>query len=101
MMKRIFIPTALFCLLAMALGLGTGCASHMNPRESLAAVQRAPKGSPRLLAVYQPWFGQKDHIDVGYSCHDPKVLRQQIARAQEMNISGFVVNWYGPRKEFE
>jgi hypothetical protein len=101
MMKRIFVPTALFCFLALALGLATGCASHMNPRESLAAVQRAPEGSPRLLAVYQPWFGQKDHIDVGYSCHDPKVLRQQIARAREMNISGFVVNWYGPRKEFE
>jgi hypothetical protein len=29
------------------------------------------------------------------------VLRQQIARAKELNISGFVVNWYGPRKEFE
>jgi hypothetical protein len=29
------------------------------------------------------------------------VVRQQIAKAREMNISGFVVNWYGPRKEFE
>lgn len=54
-----------------------------------------------LLAVYQPWFGSSSHINVGYSCHDPNVLRQQITGAREMNISGFVVNWYGPRKEFE
>ncbi len=83
-----------FCLLLLA-----GCA-RPNSRESLASLQ-APAGSPMLLAVYQPWFGQKGHINVGYSCHDPNVLREQIARAKEMNIGGFVVNWYGPRKEFE
>ena len=38
---------------------------------------------------------------MGYSCHDPSALRQQIAKAKELNIGGFVVNWYGPRKEFE
>ncbi len=54
-----------------------------------------------LLAIYQPWFGNGEHINVGYSCHDPIVLRQQIARARELNIGGFVVNWYGERKQFE
>jgi hypothetical protein len=93
------LAMAMLSLLMMA--GATGCAAKINPRESLAAQGRAPEGSPRLLAVYQPWFGQKAHIDVGYSCHDPNVLRQQIARAKELNISGFVVNWYGPRKEFE
>ena len=87
--------------LAALLILSTGCA-RPNAREALAGVMpRAPEGSPRLLAIYQPWFGQKAHINVGYSCHDLNVLRQQIARAREMNITGFVVNWYGPRKEFE
>jgi|GEM_PF-483287 hypothetical protein len=93
------LAMAMLSLLMMA--GATGCAAKINPRESLAAQGRAPEGSPKLLAVYQPWFGQKAHIDVGYSCHDPNVLRQQIARAKELNISGFVVNWYGPRKEFE
>jgi len=87
-----FIFLALLCILA-------GCA-RPNPRESLATMQ-APAGSPTLLAVYQPWFGNPAHINVGYSCHDPNVLREQIARAKDMNIGGFVVNWYGPRKEFE
>lgn len=93
------LAMAMLSLLMMA--GATGCAAKINPRESLAAQGRAPEGSPRLLAIYQPWFGQKAHIDVGYSCHDPNVLRQQIAKAKELNISGFVVNWYGPRKEFE
>src|SRR5262249_14195578 len=70
-----------------------GCA-RANPRESLASVQRrAPEGSPKLLAIYQPWFGQSSHINVGYSCHDPNVLRRQIASAKELNIRGFAVNW--------
>lgn len=98
-MKRIFTSIGILLLLAAAL-LITGCAKA-NVRESLAAQMRAPDGSPMMLAIYQPWFGQKSHIDVGYSCHDPNVLRQQISRARELNISGFVVNWYGPRKEFE
>jgi glycosyl hydrolase family 99 len=88
----------LFTVIVVSLAIA-GCA-RPNTRDSLASMQ-APEGSPMLLAVYQPWFGNKDHINVGYSCHDPNVLRQQISHAREMNIGGFVVNWYGPRKEFE
>src|SRR5947199_3231442 len=95
MMKRLFIFLGTFSLFLPVLG----CA-RPNLRESLTAMQ-APAGNPMLLAVYQPWFGNKGHINVGYSCHDPNILRQQIAKAKELNIGGFVVNWYGPRKEFE
>jgi len=76
-----------------------GC-MRLNPRESLVHVPTLG-GGPLLLAIYQPWFGNREHIDIGYSCHDPAVVLQQIAHAKELNISGFVVNWYGPRKEFE
>jgi hypothetical protein len=94
-MSRNFPITAI----ALSLAAVAGCA-RPNPRESLVNAA-APEGSPMLLAIYQPWFGNHEHIDVGYSCHDPAVLLQQIARAKELNIGGFVVNWYGPRKEFE
>jgi glycosyl hydrolase family 99 len=90
---------SLLFLAILSLAVLTGCA-RPNPRESLASMQ-APQGSPMLLAAYQPWFGNGSHINVGYSSHDPQVLRDQINRAKEMNIRGFVVNWYGPRKEFE
>ena len=87
-------PATLVFLVAIA-----GCA-RPNLRESLSAMQ-APDNPTMLLAIYQPWFGQKDHINVGYSSHDPNVLRDQINKAKALNIGGFVVNWYGPRKEFE
>ncbi|MGH9497950.1 MAG: hypothetical protein ACRD3L_02300 [Terriglobales bacterium] len=55
---------------------------------------------PRLLAVYEPWFGHPRHIDVGYSSQDPIEIRKQIDHAKELGISGFVVDWYGDREPF-
>lgn len=57
-------------------------------------------GSPKILADYQPWFGDPNHIDVGYNSQDPKVLREQINNARNMGIYAFVVDWYGPRQPF-
>lgn len=93
-MQRQFFFAAAWCLL-----LCSASCARPNPRESLVKM-RAPEGSPKLLAVYQPWFGGPGHIDVGYSSHDLNTLHRQIARAQELNIRGFVVNWYGPRHEY-
>ena len=60
----------------------------------------APGAAPRLLAVYEPWFGHPRHIDVGYSSQDPLVIRKQIEQAKNLGISGFVVDWYGDREPF-
>jgi len=57
-------------------------------------------GSPKILADYQPWFGDPDHIDVGYNSQDPNVLRKQIENARNMGIYAFVVDWYGSRRPF-
>jgi len=57
-------------------------------------------GNPKVLADYQPWFGDPDHIDVGYNSQDPNVLRKQIIAARSMGIYAFVVDWYGPRRPF-
>ena len=43
---------------------------HQTLKENLRPVQ----GGPVVLAVYEPWFGDRDHIDVGYSSHDRVVL---------------------------
>jgi hypothetical protein len=56
---------------------------------------QAPGLSPKLLAVYMPWFGDHTHMDVGYSSQDPAVLRKQIQQARRMGIVAFVVDWYG------
>lgn len=60
----------------------------------------APTGPTKVLAVYQPWFGDPAHMNVGYSAQDPKTLRKQIEQAKESGISGFVVDWYGDHRPF-
>lgn len=58
-------------------------------------------GQPtQLLALFEPWFGHPQHISVGYSSHDPAVVRRQIQQAKALGISGFVVDWYGDREPF-
>jgi hypothetical protein len=60
----------------------------------------ATGSSPRLLAVYEGWFGEPSHLNVGYSSHDTHTLRDQIENAKGMGISAFVVDWYGDRDPF-
>lgn len=71
-----------------------GC-STPGYRSALLRNAQAPALSPKLLAVYMPWFGDHTHMDVGYSSQDPAVLRKQIQQAHRMGISAFVVDWYG------
>jgi hypothetical protein len=87
--------SALFCLLLLI----HGC----NPPGIHKPVQlkyKAKGSSPQLLAVYEPWWGHPQHINIGYSSHDPETLRKQIQDARSMGISGFVIDWYGDREPF-
>ena len=89
--------SALILLLPLLLA---GC-HQANVHRTLA--QNLPanaEGLPIVLAVYEPWFGGPDHIDVGYSSHDRVVLAKQVSQAQNMGISAFVVDWYGTRHPF-
>jgi len=90
------------CLLASILalsGMPQACSHSSAPKVGLKDVSTLP-GNPQVLADYQPWFGDPDHIDVGYSTQDPNELRQQIAKARSMGIYAFAVDWYGPRRPF-
>jgi hypothetical protein len=74
-----------------------GCLGS-SPPPQLQYTATGPK--PELLALYEGWFGEPNHLNVGYSCHDVHKLRDQIKSAQAMGISGFVVDWYGDRDPF-
>jgi hypothetical protein len=76
-----------------------GC-THPGLRQALRQGVPATDASPQLLAVYEPWFGHPSHISVGYSSHDPLVIRKQMDQARALGISGFVVDWYGDREPF-
>jgi hypothetical protein len=56
--------------------------------------------STKVVADYQPWFGDPQHINVGYSTQNPDVLRKQIEAAKNMGIYAFAVDWYGQRRPF-
>ena len=89
----------LFAYALVVSAIPSSC-NHSTPQNlTLKDVSQA-SGKPQILADYQPWFGDPDHIDVGYSSQDPNVLRKQIESARGMGIDAFVVDWYGPRRPF-
>lgn len=86
----------------IAFFIGCNHKTALDLHSQLRSNLRPPQSNePILLAAYQPWFGRSNHIKVGYSSQDPNVIHRQIREAQDLGISGFVVNWYGPRDEFE
>ena len=93
-MSKKLLVAAIVCFMA-----GTGCTTP-GLRRTITENPQAPNSSPKLLAVYMPWFGNHVHMDVGYDSYDPAVLRKQIQQARHMGISAFVVDWYGESQPF-
>jgi hypothetical protein len=90
-------PLSTACLLLFILPQGcTGpWLGHGQPLK-----YRAIGSAPQTVALYEAWFGHPKHISIGYSSHDPAVIRGQIRHAKAMGISAFVVDWYGDREPF-
>ncbi|HEV2696767.1 MAG TPA: hypothetical protein VGU90_02170, partial [Terriglobales bacterium] len=81
----------LLVLAAILLIMQTSGCYHGQVRPVREQMQGLP-GSPRILADYQPWFGDPDHMKVGYSTQDPAVLHKQIQKAKAMGIYAFAVD---------
>ncbi len=81
--------------------IAANLATMTSTRFAAAQSVGLPERWPLLLAGYQAWFGVPGHADIGYSSVDRVVLEKQVEKAREMGISGFVINWYGPSKDFE
>jgi hypothetical protein len=76
-----------------------GCSAPDSPLQK-PLKYRAMGASPQVIALYEAWFGHPRHMSVGYSSHDPAVVKKQIQKAKSMGISAFVVDWYGDREPF-
>jgi hypothetical protein len=79
--------------------IASGCHRETAYHATTPAVTDPAQGTT-VLAVYVPWFGDPQHIKVGYTTDDPAVLRRQIARAKELGVQAFGVDWYGERRPF-
>src|SRR5437868_3177411 len=98
LLSKIRLAIAIAGMLALTFN-SVGC-SEKNVHKLLKNERSAPEGPTTVLAVYEAWFGEPDHISVGYSSHDRVVLQKQIEQAKSLGLSGFVVDWYGTRKPF-
>jgi hypothetical protein len=100
--KQFFYLAGAVALLGGCLGCGHADYKHsLRAQSGFASHGFSASHQPVMLAAYQPWFGEKGHIDVGYSSQDRTVLERQISDAKQLGISGFVVNWYGREHPFE
>src|SRR5919109_926412 len=99
-MKRT-AATMLLVFAGIVFVLSSGCSGNrVSVRRSIDQTVHAVQNSPKVLADYQPWFGDPEHINVGYSTQDPAVLLRQIQQAKEIGIYAFAVDWYGERRPF-
>jgi hypothetical protein len=96
-MKGFQVP---LLLLIVAISFFPGGCNRGSVRQTIEKQVPETSGSPKLVADYQPWFGDPDHIDVGYNTQNPAVIRKQIEQAKNRGIYAFAIDWYGDRKPF-
>jgi hypothetical protein len=97
MMSKSKLPSVLG--IAAALLLASGC-HRAGAYRGLSQAVESPVQGAKVVAVYVPWFGDPEHIKVGYRTDDPAVLRRQIDKAKDLGVQAFAVDWYGERRPF-
>ena len=60
-----------------------------------------PAARTKIFAHMVLWFGQADHINVGYSSTDKAQVKRQIADMISRGIDGVVMVWYGPNNAID
>ena len=55
-----------------------------------------PGSNTEIYAELQPWFGDKRHMEIGYTSWDPIQVEKQLADMQSRGVTGVVIDWYGP-----
>src|SRR5579864_393233 len=60
-----------------------------------------PGAQTKILAQLLLWFGQPDHMNVGYRSTDPAQVTRQIEDMISRGIDGVIVDWYGPNNAID
>jgi hypothetical protein len=71
--------------------LGANNVSNLNVHSLLYA-----GNATKVYAHLMVWFGQSNHMNVGYSSTDPAQVKRQINDMISRGINGVVIDWYGP-----
>jgi len=94
---RLYQHTLLSLLIAVA--VAPNSCDHRSRDLTFRDLSRGDQ-KPKVIAAFQPWFGDTDHVQVGYNSNDPAVIRKQIQEAKGLGIYAFAVDWYGARHPF-
>jgi hypothetical protein len=55
-----------------------------------------PGTATKVYAHMVLWFGQSDHMNIGYSETDPAQVQSQVDDMASRGLDGVIVDWYGP-----
>jgi hypothetical protein len=55
----------------------------------------------KIFAQYLLWFGQSNHMNVGYTSNNATEVQNQINDMVSRGIDGVIVDWYGPNNAID
>jgi hypothetical protein len=55
----------------------------------------------KIFVQYLLWFGQADHMNIGYTSNDAAQVQRQIDDMVSRGIDGVIVDWYGPNNAID
>jgi hypothetical protein len=55
----------------------------------------------KVFAQYLLWFGQSNHMNVGYSSNNASQVQKQIDDMVSRGIDGVIIDWYGPNNPID
>jgi len=60
-----------------------------------------PGATTKIYAHFMPWFGQSNHINVGYASNDAAQVTKQVDDMISRGLQGMIIDWYGPNHTAE
>src|SRR5579863_1333355 len=60
-----------------------------------------PGATTKVYAHLLLWFGESNHMNIGYSSTDPAQIKSQITDMISRGIDGVIIDWYGPNNAMD
>ncbi len=55
----------------------------------------------KVYASLMLWFGQSNHMHIGYNSTDPAQIQRQVEDMISRGIDGVIIAWYGPNNAID
>jgi len=76
-------------------GLSNGSPAPANVSKTSISSLLYSGATTKIYALFEPWFGQSSHINVGYSSDSATQVHNQVTDMLSRGIKGVIVDWYG------